>query len=240
MPLWCPRYPYWPLSSYTPCQPPMHPWHPIHPLMAPNTPYTSTSPPMAPWYPDTPAGSWGHTLPASPQCTPCKPLEIPDTPTSLLVQASSGQQWHYCRSTWHPQRTSIYERPFTLEGNYLVGGLLHPLHGVCFVLALIPLTCINCQGTTVFSPISKFVLITLNTCTSIVFHYIKFCHVFRHYQYAYTSSATLTSSLQFSCVLWMSLLAHLKSKWNSQKMCRMLLWIMMLHQTFLPVSVLYL
>ena len=156
---WCHLYPYWPLCTYTPCQPPMHPdtsippdslltpLHPqraplmppisklapehLHSLPAPNAPLTPLhslmdpsgtptlprSSSMPPDAANTPAGPWGHTLPASPQCTPASPLT---PPPPLLVEASSGQQWYYCRSAWHPTENCYIRKPFTREGNYLV------------------------------------------------------------------------------------------------------------------------
>ena len=123
MPLWHPLHPYFPNATYTPVgpsiytpyQPPnaplaslhpqcllmppipilapehlhtlpasMHPWHPLHPLM----PHTPLGAPNFPWccpYPCWPLSTY----------IPRQPL---DTPTPLLVEASSGQQWYYCRS----------------------------------------------------------------------------------------------------------------------------------------------
>ena len=84
---WCHLNPCWPLSTYTPCQPPC----------TANTPYTPDDPPMpntltplgTPNAPDatyTPAGPWAPTLLASSQCNPDTPYTPwwPPTPLHLL------------------------------------------------------------------------------------------------------------------------------------------------------------
>ena len=37
---WSPLYTFWPLSTYSPCQPPIHHWHPCHPHNGSQHPYT--------------------------------------------------------------------------------------------------------------------------------------------------------------------------------------------------------
>ena len=97
---WCHLYPCLPLSTYTPCQPPMHPWHPLHTLIAPMPP--DTLHPRAPMPPDatyTPAGPWAPTLPASP-LMPLHPLEAPMPPIPLLalehlhILPAPNTPWH--------------------------------------------------------------------------------------------------------------------------------------------------
>ena len=108
------------MHPYTSCQPPMHPANPyipywpqcptpcwpLHSLPAPLcTPHTPYLPPNAPYTllaPNAPTSILApkpqHSL-SVPQCTsdtPCQLTDTPDTPTPLLVQASSGQQWYYC------------------------------------------------------------------------------------------------------------------------------------------------
>ena len=85
----CYLYPFWLLSTYTPCQPPIHPWHVLHPLMppnSPNTPYTPKShqcllmPPipfLAPEYLHSLSAPNTSLTPATPWC----PLMAPNTPT---------------------------------------------------------------------------------------------------------------------------------------------------------------
>ena len=111
-----PRSPQCPLIPYTPTGP-----KPLYSLPVPNATLT---PPDGPQHPYTlyqsPNAPWGHTLPASPNAPLPAPWHPCDTPTPLLVQASSGKQCYYCRSAWHPQRASTYKRLFTLEGNYIV------------------------------------------------------------------------------------------------------------------------
>ena len=138
---WCPQFPYtpykslypcWPLSTYTPCQSPMHPWHSLHLLTAPwcsLLPYTPYQPPMPP---DAPIPLL--VLKAYTSCQPpihlYQPLDTPLTPpTSLPVQASSGQQWYYCRSAWHATENFYTQKTFYLQGwlsSYCFQGLRLP------------------------------------------------------------------------------------------------------------------
>ena len=58
--------------------------------------------------------SFSHVTPKC-HLTPPKPLSVPDAPTP--VQASSGLDWYYCRSSWH--LVSLYIR--------LIFGQMYPL-----------------------------------------------------------------------------------------------------------------
>ena len=114
---WCHLYPCWPLSTYTPCQPPMHPFHPYTPWW-PNAPNAPWHPLGAPSAPNTPAGPWAPPHPASPNTpwhldtpwwTPMplaplqslEPLNVPDaayTPESIhflpVPNAPLPAPWH--------------------------------------------------------------------------------------------------------------------------------------------------
>ena len=46
----CYLYPFWPLSTYTPWQPPIHPWHSLHPWF-PQCPHWVPTPPRSPQMP---------------------------------------------------------------------------------------------------------------------------------------------------------------------------------------------
>ena len=81
-------YPLWPLSTYTPCQPPMHPWHTYTPWKAPNSfliaPNTPT-PPRSPnaLIPPIPllAPEYLHSMPApNAPLTPLTPWQLPNSP----------------------------------------------------------------------------------------------------------------------------------------------------------------
>ena len=102
-----------PWAPTLPASAPMHPWHPLHtwqisqqPLILP-TPLGASNAPWCHLYPCWPLNTY---TPCQPQCTPDTPH--PWHPYTLLVEASSGQQWYYCRSAWHPPENFYIQKTF--------------------------------------------------------------------------------------------------------------------------------
>ena len=125
-----PPIPFWPLSTYTSCQPQYTPDIPT-PLMSPMAP-TPLGTPKCPLMPPIPLLTMSTYTPYQLPYTPDTPY-TPWCPPNGLQHPVDAQHWKTNKEVWTwtddwpSWRASTYERPFTQEGNYLVMFSLHRL-----------------------------------------------------------------------------------------------------------------